>query len=83
MKKKRKLIDDLLNPNFDFDYDVDSNEEILTSCLKCSFEKSVPSLIYEEFRRKKFHKQLGKRIVTLNCQRCDTEKFIPKKYFKD
>ena len=33
--------------------------------------------------RKKFHKELRKRVITLNCQRCDTEKFIPKKYFKD
>ena len=48
MKKKRKIIDDILDPNFDFDYD-DEDEEILTKCLKCGFEEPVPSLIYEEF----------------------------------
>ena len=53
MKKKRELIDDLLDPNFDFNYeDDDSDEEILTKCLKCGFEEPVPSLIYEEFGRK-------------------------------
>ena len=84
MKRKRELIDDLLDPNFDFNYeDDDSNEEILTKCLKCGFEEPVPSLIYEEFGRKKFHKELGKRVVTLNCQRCDTEKVKTKKNFKE
>lgn len=83
MKRKRELIDDILDPNFNFEKDNDTDEEILTKCLKCGFEEPVPSLIYEEFGRKKFHKELRKRVTTLNCQRCDTEKFIPKKYFKD
>ena len=82
MKRKRELIDDILDPNFDFEEHDNTDEEILTKCLKCGFEEPVPSLIYEEFGRKKFHKELRKRVVTLNCQRCDTEKFIPKKYFK-
>ena len=78
-EEKKRINSYLLDPNFDFNYeDDDSDEEILTKCLKCGFEEPVPSLIYE-----KFHKELGKRVVTLNCQRCDTEKFIPKKYFKD
>ncbi len=55
MKKKRELVDNILDPNF----------------------------IYDEFGKKKFHKELRKRVITLNCQRCDTEKFISKKYFKD
>ena len=42
MKKKRKIIDDILDPNFDFDYD-DEDEEILTKCLKCGFEE--PNLL--------------------------------------
>lgn len=83
MKRKRELIDDILDPNFNFEEDNDTDEEILTKCLKCGFEEPVPNLIYEEFGRKKFHKELRKRVTTLNCQRCDTEKFIPKKYFKD
>ena len=82
-KEKRELTDDILDPNYNFDYDDDSDKEILTKCLKCGFEEPVPSLIYEEFGKKKFHKELRKRVITLNCQRCDTEKFIPKKYFKD
>ena len=83
MKRKRELIDDILDPNFNFEEDNDTDKEILTKCLKCGFEEPVPSLIYEEFGRKKFHKELRKRVTTLNCKRCDTEKFIPKKYFKD
>lgn len=83
MKRKRELIDDILDPNFNFDDDNDTDDEILTKCLKCGFEEPVPSFIYDEFGKKKFHKELRKRVITLNCQRCDTEKFIPKKYFKD
>lgn len=83
MKKKRELIDDILDPNFNFEDDNDTDDEILTKCLKCGFEEPVPSIIYEEFGKKKFHKELRKKVITLNCQRCDTEKFIPKKYFKD
>ena len=41
------------------------------------------NFIYDEFGKKKFHKELRKIVITLNCQRCDTEKSIPKKYFKD
>lgn len=83
MKRKRELIDDILDPNYNFEDNDETEDEILTKCLKCGFEEPVPSLIYEEFGKKKFHKELKKRVVTLNCQRCDTEKFIPKKYFKD
>ena len=83
MRRKRELIDDILDPNYDFFDDNEVDEEIVTKCLKCGFEEPVPSYIYDEFGKKKFHKELRKRVVTLNCQRCDTEKFIPKKYFKD
>ena len=79
MKKKRELIDDILDPNYtfeDIDYDHDpdahySDNDIKTKCLRCGFGK------------KKFHKEIGKIVPTLNCQRCDHEKFIPKKYFKN
>ena len=83
MKRKRNLIDDILDPNFIFEDYNDIDEEIITKCLKCGFEEPVPNFIYDEFGKKKFHKELKKRVITLNCQRCDTEKFIPKKYFKD
>lgn len=83
MKKKRELIDDILDPNYNFEDDNESDEEILTKCLKCGFEEPVPSFIYDEFGKKKFHKEIRKIVITLNCQRCDTEKFIPKKYFKN
>ena len=83
MKRKRNLIDDILDPNFIFEDYNDIDEEIITKCLKCGIEEPAPNFIYDEFRKKKFHKELKKRVITLNCQRCDTEKFIPKKYFKD
>ncbi len=83
MKKKRELIDDILDPNIIFEDDNIPDEDILTKCLKCGFEELVPNFIYDEFGKKKFHKELGKKVITLNCQKCDTEKFIPKEYFKD
>lgn len=83
MKRKKELIDNILDPNFNFEEDNDIDDEILTKCLKCGFEEPVPSFIYDEFGKKKFHKELRKRVITLNCQRCDTEKFIPKEYFKE
>ena len=87
MKKKRELIDDILDPNYNFDEEHNpdahySDDDIKTKCLKCGFEENVPSFIYDEFGKKKFHKEIMKRVPTLNCQRCDTEKFIPKEYFK-
>ena len=82
MKRKRELIDDILDPNYNFD-DEQHEEEIITKCLKCGFEEPVPSFIYDEFAKKKFHKEIKKIVPTLNCQRCDTEKFIPKSYFKN
>lgn len=82
MKRKRELIDDILDPNYNFD-DEQHEEEIITKCLKCGFEEPVPSFIYDEFARKKFHKEIKKIVPTLNCQRCDTEKFIPKSCFKN
>ena len=78
MKRKRELIDDILDPNYNFD-DEQHEEEIITKCLKCGFEEPVPSFIYDEFARKKFHKEIKKIVPTLNCQRCNHEKFIPKK----
>lgn len=81
MKKKREIIDDILDPNFS--ENNHQTKQIKTKCLKCGFEEDVPHYIYEDFATKKFHKEIGKRVLTLNCQRCDTEKFIPKEYFKN
>ena len=82
MKKKREIIDDILDPNYNFEDDFD-DEDIITKCLKCGFEEPVPSFIYDEFGKRKFHKEIKKIVPTLNCQRCDNEKFIPKEYFKN
>ena len=82
MKRKRELIDDILDPNYNFYDDNEPDEDILTKCLKCGFEEPVPSYIYDEFGKKKFHKEIKKIVPTLNFQRCDVEKFIPKEYFK-
>ena len=80
MKKKRKIIDDILEFNFNNnDYQT---KFIKTKCLKCGFEEDVPDYIYEDFAIKKFHKEIGKRVLTLNCQKCDNEKFIPIECFK-
>ena len=80
MKRKRELIDDILDPNYNF---TSNDEDILTKCLKCGYEEPVPDFIYDEFAKKKFHKEIKKIVPTLNCQSCDNEKFIPKKYFKN
>ena len=61
MKRKRELIDDILDPNYNFediDYDHDpdahySDNDIKTKCLKCGFEENVPDFIYDEFAKKK------------------------------
>lgn len=82
MKRKRELIDDILDPNYNFEDDDGPDEEILTKCLRCGFEEPVPSFIYDDFARDKFHIEIGKKVPTLNCQKCDKEKFIPKEYFK-
>lgn len=90
MKKKRELIDDILDPNYNFDdenYNDDTNahysdNDIKTKCLRCGFEEDVPDFIYDEFAKKKFHKEIRKIVPTLNCQRCDHEKFIQKSILK-
>ena len=82
MKRKRELIDDILDPNYNFEDDFD-DEDIITKCLLCGFEEPVPNFIYDEFSKKKFHEEIKKIVPTLNCQRCDNEKFIPKEYFKN
>lgn len=81
MKKKREIIDDILDPSFD--YDNYKTKYIKTKCLKCGFEEDVPDYIYEDFAVKKYHREKRKKVSTLNCQRCDKEKFIPKEYFKN
>ena len=87
MKRKKELIDYILDPTYNFDdnniEDDNDDEDIVTKCLKCGFEEPVPKFIYDEFGELKFHKEINKKVITLNCQRCDTEKFIPKKYFKN
>ena len=79
MKRKREIIDDILDPYYD---ESERTIHIRTKCLKCGYEENVPDYIYEDFGKKKFHKEIKKVVSTLNCQKCDNEKAIPKEYFK-
>ena len=56
MKRKRELIDDILDPNYNFE-DTNPNahysdNDIKTKCLRCGFEENVPDFIYDEFAKK-------------------------------
>lgn len=81
---KRELIDDILDPNFNFDdvfYD-DSSEYIETTCLNCGFTENVPDFIYDEMSRKKYHLKINKKVSTLTCQKCGKESAIPSNWLK-
>lgn len=67
MKKKREIIDDILDPGFG--KNNYQTKHTKTKCLRCGFEEDVPNYIYEDFGIKKFHKEIGKKVSTLNCQR--------------
>ena len=57
MKLKREFIDDILDPDFNFDEVFYSNtsEDIESTCLKCGFTERIPDFIYDEMSRKKYH----------------------------
>ncbi len=78
---KRELIDDILDPNFNFD-DIPS-KDIETTCLKCGFTEKVPDFIYDEMSRKKFHFKIKKKVSTLTCQRCGEDTAIPSSFLKN
>lgn len=82
---KRKLIDDILDPNYHFEdefLDADVSEDIETVCLNCGCTTLVPDFIYDEFSKKKYHFKLKKKVPTINCMECQKETAIPKSYLE-
>lgn len=82
---KRELIDDILDPNFNFDEDYyeDTNTDVETTCLNCGYTEHVPDFIYGECSRKKYHLKLKKRVPTLYCSKCDKETAVPSNFLKN
>lgn len=79
---KRELIDDILDPNYQFDFGNDIGGDIETICLNCGFTERVPDFIYDECSRKKYHFKLKKRVSTLYCSKCEKETAVPSSFFK-
>lgn len=78
---KRTIIDDILDPNFDFSDEVPGYIESI--CLNCGQKDDIPDFIYDECSRKKYHLKINKRVSTLNCGYCDKESVIPVSYLKN
>ena len=81
---KENFFDDL-EPEFDFDelIGLNDNDNIETTCLNCRFTENVPSFIYDECSRKKYHFKLGKKVSTLYCGRCQKETAVPSSFLKN
>lgn len=84
MKLKREFIDDILNPDFNFDEIFYSNtsQDIESTCLKCGFTERIPDFIYDEMSRKKYHLKIRKKVSTLFCNKCGKEATIPFSWLK-
>lgn len=84
MKHKRELIDDILDPNFDFDkvFVENNSEDIKTTCLNCGFTEYAPDFIYDECSRKKYHFKLKKKVSTLYCNKCGKETAVPASFIE-
>lgn len=84
MKLKREFIDDILDPDFNFDKVFYSNtgEDIESTCLKCGFTERIPDFIYDEMSRKKYHLKIRKKVSTLFCNKCGKETTIPSSWLK-
>lgn len=82
---KRELIDDILDPEFNFDDEFynDTSQDIETTCLHCGFTEKVPDFIYDECSRKKYHFKLKKKVFTLYCGRCEKETAVPSSFLKN
>ena len=67
---KRDVIDDILDPNYKFEFDDDnydySSDYVDSICLNCGKTDKVPDFIYDECSRKKYHLKLIKRFPLLN-----------------
>lgn len=76
---KREFIDDILDPNFNFDevFDENKSEDIQSTCLNCGYTEYIPNFIYDECSRKKYHLKLKKRVSTLQCSKCGKEATVP------
>ena len=79
MKHKRELIDDILDPNYNFD---DFGSDIDTTCLSCGKTDKVPDFIYDEYSRKKYHFKLKKKVSTLYCNKCGKETAVPTSFLE-
>lgn len=80
---KRDIIDDILDPNYNFD-DYDYEDDYIESiCLNCKKTDSVPDFIYDECSRKKYHLKLNKKISTLECGYCGKETLVPSSFLKN
>ncbi len=79
---KNEFIDDILDPDFEFDFDNDTSSDIETTCLHCGFTELVPDFIYDEMSRKKYHFKIRKKTPTLTCQKCFKETAIPSSFLK-
>lgn len=67
---------------FNFNFDVNLNEDIETTCLNCGFTEKVPDFIYDEMSRKKYHFKIKRRVSTLTCQNCGKNTAIPSSFLK-
>ena len=83
MIKKKQLINDILDPNYNFDFDSDIGGDIETTCLNCGFTEKVPDFIYDECSRKKYHFKLKKKVSTITCSKCQKEAAIPSSFLKN
>lgn len=83
MTKKRELIDDILDPNYQFDFDDYSGGDIETICLNCGYTEKVPDFIYDEFSTKKYHFKLKKKVPTITCMNCQKESAVPSSFLKN
>lgn len=81
---KREIIDDILDPDFNFDdvFFSDTNADIESTCLNCGFTERIPDFIYDEMSRKKYHLKIRKKVSTLTCNKCGKETTIPSSWLK-
>lgn len=82
---KREIIDDILDPNFDFDeiFYTNDNEDIQSTCLNCGYTEYIPDFIYDECSRKKYHLKINKKVSTLICNKCGKECTVPTTFLKN
>lgn len=78
---KHELIDNILNPNFNFDENdyEDTSTAVETTCLNCGYTEHVPDFIYGECSRFKTKKS----VPILYCSKCDMETTISSKFLKN